>query len=159
MSVPNEPMSPLVVLPAMLAFMAMIWVGTLGLFAWIGGWTTWAARFPASGRVAAGEEWSVPDLHGVSLQRGPWLPSTGGGVRLIVGHRGFGLVPRFSNRPFHPPVWVPWHDVASVTEERLMWLFTGVRIEFRDVPHVLRTQRAAGRVLRDNCPAALLVRA
>ena len=93
-------------------------------------------------------------------------------VELTVGPQGFGGVPLglagknvnainllFRRRPpFHPPFWVPWHNVASVTEQRRLSMFAGVRVAFREVPHVLHVRGAAGHALSSNCPSELLVR-
>jgi len=93
-------------------------------------------------------------------------------VELTVGPQGLGGVPLglagknvnainllFRRRPpFHPPFWVPWHNVASVTEQRRLSMFAGVRVAFREVPHVLHVRGAAGHALSSNCPSELLVR-
>jgi hypothetical protein len=155
------------------SFLVSISIAFHRLSAWGGDWPAFARRFPVSGRVAGGEEWRVPDLAHVKLSPDPWpLDPFLVVVEITVSLQGFGGRPiglagknldwfllLLSGRrpPWHPPFWVPWHEVASVTEARFLFS-RGVRIAFLDVPHILRVEGTAGHALSANCPSDLLVR-
>jgi hypothetical protein len=157
----GEPIPPLlqVDVARVLAFMALfvaMWVAICGLLAQLGGWSTLASRFSASGHVEGVRKWLVS----ADLRR-PWNPlpvNYSNCLKITVGAQGFRLAPIFLFRAFHPPLWVPWQDVASVTEVRALLLFPGAKIAFRDISPILRVWGSAGRALRDTCPPALLVR-
>jgi hypothetical protein len=158
---PGEPIPalPQLGVVGVLAFMALfvaMWVAIGGLLARLGGWSTLASRFSTSERVEGIRKWLVS----ADLRR-PWNPlpvNYSNCLKITVTAQGFRLAPILLFRAFHTPLWVPWQDVASVTEVRMLLLFPGARIAFRDVSPILRVWGSAGRALCDSCPPALLVR-
>jgi hypothetical protein len=141
--------SPLIAVVAVLAFLVgfpVLWVTITGTLALIGGWSALTSRFAGTKRI----EGVRKSLVSADLRRPRMLPvSYRGCLYLTVTPEGFGLVPMLPFRPFHPPLWISWQDVAEIVETKALRIFPGAQITFRDAAPVLRVWGAAGRRLGD----------
>ncbi len=121
---------PLLALPAFL----LLWCGVLFLLARLGGWTELAQRYAT--------ELPFPDgcRYFVSAQ---FRALTRYGGCLIAGAdaQGIYLKPWLLFRPFHPPLHIPWAEIAVTDEQQ--WLWRCVRFTFPGVPGAYCRFRAA----------------
>jgi hypothetical protein len=127
-----------IVLLVLLLF-GLAWVGILYLDARNSGWSDLARAYRAAG-LFRGSVWSLESYWMVRMnwagceeslvQLFPRLPRDVSDERICAGQNnlwvgagpeGLYLVPHFASRAFHPPVLVPWADVA-VYEARVNWL-------------------------------------
>jgi hypothetical protein len=105
------------------AFVAM-WVTVCCVLAIWSGWYSLATRF-SSTQTPEGERFRFASA---SMGR-PWLPvSYGNCLFITVTPTGLALRVLFLFRPLSPPLFIPWSEVASVTERRfLFWRSAVIR--------------------------------
>jgi hypothetical protein len=132
-------MNDAAILAVVLAAYPLFWVGLFKLISWMDGWSRLAAPYRAtapfeghrvrfaSGEMCGGPLFGMPCNFGLCLTLG----SSAEGLYLAVA-----LPFRFS----HPPLLIPWRDIAVQTEKR--WMASYVTFTFeRFQPLRLRISR------------------
>jgi hypothetical protein len=106
------------------AFVAA-WFGITGLLAQLGGWASLARRFRAS-MPAGGERFRFAS----GSMGGRFLPvNYGGCLFVVVGEAGIHLSLLFPFRFRSPALFIPWAEVESVQEKRLIFgTYTAIRV-------------------------------
>jgi hypothetical protein len=105
-----------------------MWFGISALLSFIAGWPNLAARFRAT-QTTDGERFRFASG---SIGASMWLPVNYRSCLFItVASSGFLLSVFFLFRFLSPPLFIPWAQVESVTEQRIWFLNTSV-IRIRD---------------------------
>lgn len=105
----------------------LFWLGVTQLLSHVGGWSVLAERYPA--RTTAGER----DLGTASLtlDRGFIVVNYNRSVRFQISAEGLGMATSPFFRRAHPPVLIPWGEVASC-ERRKLLVGEGAALTLRD---------------------------
>jgi hypothetical protein len=109
-----------------LPLFVVMWFGMTGLFSYIGGWASLASKF-ASALPSRGERFRFASG---SIGRRFRTVSYGNCLFVNVSPEGLGLSMFFPFRFMSPPLFIPWSDIDSVVEERILFVRI-VRLEVR----------------------------
>lgn len=112
MQFPPDPGSPW-----FFAFFAVMWFGVSGLLAHLSGWSSMATRWRAPEDLA-GERLR---MQSASIGFRYFPVGYGSCLTVTVSERGLGLRLWFIFRFLSPPLFIPWSQVASVKEQRLLF--------------------------------------
>ena len=113
-----------------------LWYGVVTALSKIGGWSSMAQRFSAAPSVVA--NWPPPgDEYWFRSMVGRWGVNYRNCMMMVVSDDGLFLKPLYPLFHFsHPPLHVPWDEMANVSEAPLgaIGWFTGPRlsVEFKD---------------------------
>jgi hypothetical protein len=128
----------------LLAF-ALMWIAVTGLLAHLSGWAGLASRFPV-GTAPSGERFRF--VSGSIGRR--FLPvSYGNCLFLDVGSYGVKLSILFLFRFQSPPMFIPWSQVESVTDKRILFI-PFVAIKVRGQWPIISIRGPAAKCLRDS---------
>jgi hypothetical protein len=118
--------------PWLLAALAVFgWFFVLSLIARLGGWSELADRYA----FEANFDGPRRGLQSLSLERIKLMPMSYNNVVTVGADvRGLYLAMFVLFRPFHPPVLIPWADIAA--EERKALLLTRIDLRARGEPDV-----------------------
>src|SRR5262249_10340878 len=95
---------------------ALMWLGGTGLLAHFSGWSTLARSYRAEAATDGGRFRLVSGSMGLKF-----LPASYGSCLFVrVGNEGFRLSILLPFRFLSPPLLIPWSDVESVVEKRLL---------------------------------------
>jgi hypothetical protein len=120
----QESSLPVWILAVFPAFFAAMWASVLFLLSVLGGWRALAKRYPAGeGDDGVSFSWRTGRLGWVNYSSC---------LNLRVGTAGLRIAVSAPFRPAHPPLFVPWQDVATEPVRRLF--FPAVKLRFRGVP-------------------------
>ena len=89
------------------------------------GWTALAKAYPAGEQPVGGA------MFRRRSGQMKWRLKYDRCLRVIIHRTGIYVVPHLVFRLFHPPVLLPWREVQSVTEKRLVF-FTEIMVRFED---------------------------
>ena len=129
--------------PWFFPFFATMWVGISGLLSIWSGWSGLAARFRATGN-AVGEHFRFASG---SIGASTWLPvNYRSCLFFTVGTTGFGLSIFFPFRFLTPPLFIPWSEVESITEQR-SWFIRRAVIHVRGSSSKIMVPGRAGQCL------------
>jgi hypothetical protein len=105
-----------VIPPLAVAAFVLFWLGITQLLSHLGGWSVLAERYPS--RTVTGER----DLgtSSLTLDRGFMVVNYNRSVRFQVSSEGLGMTTSALFRRGHPPVLIPWVEVASCERKRLL---------------------------------------
>lgn len=107
-------------------FLALFWVGTVGLVSLAGGWYRLASRFPAASSGSEGQNFPFVSMY---IRSGSLPVGYRGCVFVTVSPAGARLSIWFPLRFLHPPLFIPWAAVATVQREELAsMMFTAVHV-------------------------------
>jgi hypothetical protein len=125
------------------------WLFVTGLLAYLSGWVALAGRFRANGSVD-GERFQFSSG---SLGR-KFLPvSYGNCLFVTVNPQGLRLSIFLPFRFLSPPLYIPWADIDSITERRILF-FDVVTFTIRDSWARLSLRGAPGRRAKEAFTAA-----
>jgi hypothetical protein len=133
-----------------LVFLTM-WIGVTGLLARLSGWAGLARRFPV-GTAPSGQNFRF--VSG-SMGRRLFPVSYGNCLFLDVGPYGLKLSILFLFRFQSPPMFIPWSQVESVTDKRILFI-PYVAIKIRDQWPIISIRGQAAQCLRDTYARANL---
>jgi hypothetical protein len=119
------------------------WIAVCGLLARLSGWTILAQRFGADGPME-GERFRFASG---SLGREIFPVSYGHCLFVTVGSQGLGISLFLPFRVLSPPLVIPWAEVESMTEGRILF-FDVVVLAVRDSWVRLSLRGAAGRAAK-----------
>ena len=141
----NEASAPLFMQPQWLPFaFVVMWAVITGLLAHLSGWAGLSSYFRATA-PPSGERFRFVS-GSMSLKSFP--VSYGGCLFFDVNTDGFGLSILFPFRFQSPPLFVPWAQVASVTEKKFLFMaFTELRL--RDHWPTISIRGKAGKAIRE----------
>jgi hypothetical protein len=146
----NEPPMPAYMEPQwFFPLFAVMWFGISALLSRIGGWSSLAAHFRAA-QPATGEHFRF-----VSGSMGEkFFPvSYGGCLFVAINDNGLHLSILFLFRFQSPPLFIPWSQVESVEQKRLLFLsYTVIRV--RDQWPTISIRGRAGHCIKDAYAAA-----
>lgn len=95
------------------------WMGISVLLAFMSGWTRLAEDFRAEDEIEGDSARFASGSMG-----GKWLPVNYGNCLFVTfGQKGFRLSILFLFRFMSPPLFIPWTEVESVTERRILYFF------------------------------------
>jgi hypothetical protein len=116
-----------VIPPLAIAAFVLFWLGITQLLSHVGGWSVLGERYPA--RTVAGEK----DLGTASLtlDRGFMVVNYNRSVRFQVSSEGLEMTASRFFRRGHPPVLIPWGEVASCERKKLL-VGEGAALTLRD---------------------------
>ena len=98
---------------------AGMWFGIGALLSYLAGWPGLAARFRAT-QAADGERFSFASA---SIGAATWFPvSYRNCLFFTIGGTGFRVSVFFPFRFLAPPLFIPWAQVESVTEQRFWFI-------------------------------------
>jgi len=118
------------------ALLAGIWLVVTHLLSRLGGWHRLAGRYRSQGPFP-GKLWRFRS------GRFNWV-NYNNSLSVGADREGLYLAPLFLIRPGHPPLWIPWEEIALKSKKILAW--TVVDLSFPQVP---RTRlRISGRLWR-----------
>lgn len=135
-------MSPIEFLrfPWFLVSFAVLWVGVVALLAWASGWRAPAERFRST-RPVDGERFRF--VSG-SIGTSKWFPVYYRGALFItINGEGFLLSIFFPFRLGSPPLFIPWTEAESVTEEAA-WFVNRAVVRLRGLPTIIMIAGRAG---------------
>jgi len=127
-----------------LLLFAVGWLVISGLLARVGGWASLATQF-RSVEPASGERFRF--VSG-SMGKGTFPVSYGGCLFFVVSQRGFELSVLFPFRFQSPSLFIPWSQVESVGERRLMFV-RYIVIRLRNQWPLISVRGPAGRRIRE----------
>lgn len=117
-----------------------IWLGAVAALAWASGWQALAERF-RSARPVDGERFRfVTGWIGASKS---FPVHYRGALFITVSGEGFLLSMFFPFRLGSPPLFIPWTEVESVTEEAA-WFVDRAVVRLRGSPTIIRIGGRAG---------------
>ena len=126
-------------------FFVAMWAGVTALLAFMAGWPSLAARFRSS-QNTEGERFRFASG---SIGASMWLPvSYRNCLFFTVADTGFLLSVFFLFRILSPPLFIPWLEVESITEERVWFLQTAV-ICIRDSSTKIMVRGRVAQALRE----------
>lgn len=103
--------------PWFIVFFAAMWFGVTGFLAVFSGWYSFAAQWRAR-EESGGERFR---MRSASIGM-PFLPvGYGNCLTVTVSERGLGLALLFPFRFLSPPLFIPWSQVASVSEGKFLF--------------------------------------
>ena len=119
-------------------FFLALWFAISAIIAFVGGWHTLARRY-------RGEPTTVVDrVTFASGQLGVMRAHYNNCLTVSIGPSGIGLKVLFPFRFFHPPLLVPWEDIAACERWRTFGLFDRTRLRLvGGAPPVVLSGRAA----------------
>ena len=127
-------LAPVLFVPLFAAF----WLGITALLAHLSGWTRLAQRF-GSDAVVEGEHFRF-----ASAAIGAAVPvSYRNCLSVTVGRSGFSIRPFFAFRFRSPPLFIPWTQVAGVSEQQV-WLVRAAVVSLRDTSVQIKLAGAPG---------------
>lgn len=134
---------------------ALMWIAITGLLAQLGGWSTLARQFRSDESIQ-GERFRF--VSGSMGKR--FLPvSYGNCLFVVINDAGFGLSILFPFRILSPPLFIPWHAVASVERKKLLFLFPYTLIRIGGEWPTISIRGHAGRYLENAYAKAYVCRA
>jgi hypothetical protein len=125
------------------------WIAVCGLLARLSGWTVLAQRFRAYGPME-GQRFRFASG---SLGREVLPVSYGHCLFVAVSSQGLGIALFLPFRVLSPPLVIPWAEVESMTERRILF-FEVVVLAVRDSWVRLSLRGAAGRAAKEAFRAA-----
>lgn len=128
----------------LLALFVVFWTGLSALLAMLAGWPRLATRF-RSDQMVAGETFRFASgAMGASI----WLPvSYRCNLFYTVADSGLHLSVLFLFRLMSPPLFIPWEQVASITEERI-WLINTAVIRLRGTSIMIMVRGRAAHAVK-----------
>ena len=126
-----------------LTFIAM-WIAITGLLAHLSGWAGLSSYFRSSAPTSGERFRFVSGSMGLRF----FPVSYGGRLFLTVNAEGFQLSILFPFRLQSPPLFIPWAQVASITEKKFLFVgFTDLRL--RDHWPTISIRGKAGKSIRE----------
>jgi hypothetical protein len=119
-----------------------MWVGICSMLAVFSGWKSLSSRFPSE-QIVDGERFRF-----ASAAFGqPWFPvNYSNCLFFTVAPTGLRLSILFLFRPLSPPMFIPWSQIESVSEQRFLFMRSTV-VRFRDHWSRIRVYGSAGQYI------------
>lgn len=114
--------------PYSVPFGAFAWLAASALIARMAGWASLAQRF----RTQDDYEGQRFSFNSASMGHRIWPVNYGNCLFVTIGSRGIRLSVLFPFRFQHPPLFLPWSAVESVTEKRYFKIFRHAVIVVKD---------------------------
>lgn len=128
----------------------VVWLGISGGLAHAAGWASLAAKF-RQGKPLLGE--SFTSVSG-AMGKGRFPVGYRSCLSVVVGDAGFSLAVLFPFRFRSPPLFMPWAQVETIVEEKLLFArYTAVHL--RGQWQVISIRGPAGQRIRDGYERAL----
>ncbi len=97
---------------------ALLWFGISAMLALLSGWSSLASQFRADSAVQGDQFRFVSASMGAAS-----LPvNYGNSLRVSINEQGFRLTVLFMFRFLSPPLFIPWVQVESVSDKRLLFM-------------------------------------
>jgi hypothetical protein len=127
-----------------LPLFVIMWLVITGVLSRLGGWASLATQFRSS-QPADGERFRF--VSG-SMGKRAFPVSYGGCLFVVVSQRGFALSILFPFRFQSPPLFIPWAQVESVEEKRLLFV-SYVVVRLREQWPLISLRGRAGRRIKE----------
>ena len=145
-----QSLQPLFAPESFVLLFVVVWLGISGGLAQAAGWASLAAKFRQAKPLRGERFTSVSGAMG----KGRFPVGYRSCLSVVVGDTGFSLAVLFPLRFRSPPLFVPWAQVETVVEEKLLFgRYTAVHL--RGQWQVISIRGPAGQRIRDGYARAL----
>jgi hypothetical protein len=133
-----------------LLLFVIIWIFMSGGLAMAAGWPSLAGKFRQMQPLLGERFTSVSGAIG----NGRLPVGYRSCLSVVVGQTGFSLAVVFPFRLFSPPLFIPWHEVDTVAEEKLL-LARYFAVHLRGQGQVIYLRGSAGQQIKDGFESTL----
>lgn len=107
----------LLIPPAALAGLVVLWLFVAASLSWVGGWHSLAKLYPRTG-AATGDDLGACSI---SLSRGIFAINYNNSAHITLCQGGLGLETSSLFRRYHPPLLMPWSSIGKCERQKLLF--------------------------------------